>query len=144
MDGTSGARALEECEPLDEVVVRHQLPPEIFFDDPAVLDHLQGFRRDDLADPHALILPDGDEHRETEERRRADEPCKERVVARGDRLRDALGYDEQEDQVKGRQLPELVPADDPHDKQEEEIDHRRPEGEFDERRLEDERFRHRA
>jgi len=142
MDGTSGARALEECEPFDEVVMGHQFPPEASFDHVAVLAHLERLRRDDTAKPLALVLPDRDEHRETEERRRADEPCKERAVARGERLRGTLGYDEGEDQVEGRQLPELVPADDPHDEQEEEVDRRRPEDEFDDRCLEGETFRH--
>lgn len=87
-------------ESLNEVVASHQLPPEAFFDNLAVLDHLQGFRRDDIADPRALILSDGDENAQEKERRGADEPRKERVVARGERPGDALGYDQQEDEVE--------------------------------------------
>ena len=115
----TGARALEECEPLNEVVVGHQLPPEAFFDDFAVLDHLQGIRGDDLADPPAPVLPDRDEHREAEKRRGADQPGEKRDVACGEGLRYALGYDEQGD----------------------EVDHGRPEDEFRERRQEGEEVR---
>ena len=40
----------------------------------------------------------------------------------------------------GVQLPELMPADDPHDDQEKEIDHGCPEDEFGKRRLENKEF----